>query len=125
MEFAEYSEFGVVVPGVKMTDALLAELIDPARSSLTKLSMGLGTTIEPGLVALLGDVGTRPIGALFNELSISGVRRRLGAGGLKGENCCAGLGRFLFAVLGRETGVIERDSRSTRLLPPWYSWSDR
>lgn len=126
MVFTDCCDVGVEVPGVKITEVSLVELTDGARfAPITLCAVAVVGIAGEGSARLGGEAGPRAAIALFDELSISGVRSRAGAGGTKGEYCCAGLGRFLLAVLGRATGVVERASRSKSVTPPWYSCKAR
>lgn len=117
LELTDSCEVGVdlpvEVPGVRIPEALLVELTDGTRSAL-KLLPALGPIGWAGGMAarLGGDIGPRAAEARLDELSIRGVRSRAGVGGTKGENACAGLGRFLLEVRGRAIGVVDRASRS-------------
>lgn len=101
-----------------MVEVLLFELTEGARSNLLMLPL-CAIAGNPGDMALLrgGDIGMRGSMARFDVLSINGVLRR--AGGKKGEYACAGLGRFLFLVRGRESGVMARGSTSINAPAIW------
>lgn len=78
----EYCELGVEVPGVRMTESLLAELTEGVRSLRSAFSMTLAVGRAGDMaLRLFGDGMTRKPKPL---LSVSGVRIR--AGGMKGEN---------------------------------------
>jgi hypothetical protein len=80
----EKPESGVEVPGVKTVDPVLVELMEGARSALFVwfAPVAIGRTGDIAL-RLGGETGIRRPGAVFEVLSMSGVRRRLG--GRKGE----------------------------------------
>jgi hypothetical protein len=82
VESMEYCEFGVDVPGVRMTESLLAELMEGLRSFRNALSITFAAGKAGDMaLRLLGDGMTRVWPKLV--LSMSGVLIR--AGGRKGE----------------------------------------